>query len=232
MRPARTRDKKVIMNYLSQEEFLQLSRRGNLIPVFREIPGDLETPVSAYYKLALRRAYSFLLESVEGEEKIARYSFIARDPELIFISKGHEARILRLVGAKHKAEKISFHGSPLSVVRQLMKDYRAVDIEGLPRFYGGMVGYLSYDCVRFFERLPDKTPDDLKLPDICLALTKNLVVFDHRHHTIKVVSCVHLAGNDSREHKIKKYHAALKAIDALIADLRKQLPLTPSLTKE
>ena len=216
------------MNHLSLKEFLKLSRRGNLIPVFREIPGDLETPVSAYYKLASRSAYSFLLESVEGEEKIARYSFIARDPELIFTSKGHEARILRLVGLKHKAEKISFNGSPLSVVRQLMKDYRAVDVEGLPRFYGGMVGYLSYDCVRFFEHLPDKTEDDLKLPDICLALTKNLVVFDHRHHTIKVVSCVHLSGGDSREHKIKKYHAALKAINALIADLRKPLSVPAS----
>ncbi len=210
-------------NFLTKEEFLKLSRKGNLIPVFREIPGDLETPVSAYYKLAFKRAYSFLLESVEGEEKIARYSFIARDPELIFTSKGHEAKILRLVGSKHKAEEVFFKSSPLSVVRQLMKDYRAVEIEGLPRFYGGMVGYLSYDCVRFFERLPDKTTDDLKLPDICLALTKNLVVFDHRHHTIKVVSCVYLAANDSREEKIKKYNKGLKAIDATIADLRKPL---------
>ena len=218
------------MNHLSQEEFLKLSRQGNLIPVFKEIPGDLETPVSAYYKLASGRAYSFLLESVEGQEKIARYSFIARDPELIFTSKGHEAKILRLVGLKHKAEKISFDASPLSVVRQLMKDYRAVDVEGLPRFYGGMVGYLSYDCVRFFERLPDKNPDDLELPDICLSLTKNLVVFDHRHHTIKLVSCVHLARNDSRGQKIKKYHAALKAIDVLIADLRKPL-LVPAARK-
>jgi len=212
------------MNDLSQEEFLQLSRRGNLIPVFREIPGDLETPVSAYYKLASGRTYSFLLESVEGEEKIARYSFIARDPELIFTSKGQQAIILRLVGGgKHKAEKIFLNGSPLAVVRQLMKDYRAVDVEGLPRFYGGMVGYLSYDCVRFFERLPDKTEDDLKLPDMCLALTKNLVVFDHRHHTIKFVSCVHVKDNDSREEKVKKYRAALKAIDALIADLQRPL---------
>jgi anthranilate synthase component I len=218
-------DTKAIMNYLSQEEFLQLSRRGNLIPVFREIPGDLETPVSAYYKLASGRAYSFLLESVEGEEKIARYSFIARDPELIFACKGQEAVILRLVKGKHKAEKISFNGSPLSVVRQLMKDYRAVDVAGLPRFYGGMVGYLGYDCVRFFERLPDKTPDDLKLPEICLGLTQNLVLFDHRHHTIKVISCVYLAKKDSREQKIKKYKAALKAIDALIADLKKPLSL-------
>ena len=88
------------MNYLSQEEFLKLSRQGNLIPVFREIPGDLETPVSAYYKLAAGRAYSFLLESVEGEEKIARYSFIARDPELIFTSKGQRPAFCVWSGAE------------------------------------------------------------------------------------------------------------------------------------
>ena len=93
------------MNHLSLEEFLKLSKKGNLIPVYKEIPGDLETPVSAYYKLAAGRAYSFLLESVEGEEKIARYSFIARDPELVFTSKGHEARILRLVGGKQRLKK-------------------------------------------------------------------------------------------------------------------------------
>ncbi len=206
------------------EEFLKLSAKGNLVPVYRELSGDMETPVSAYYKLAARRAYSFLLESVEGEEKIARFSFIARDPELVFTSKGHEARVLRFVKGKHKPKKISFSGSPLSVVRELMKDYQAVEVKGLPRFYGGMVGYLSYDCVRFFERLPDKTTDDLKLPDVCLALAKNLVVFDHRHHTIKVVSCVHIAKKDSRDAKIKKYKAAQRAIDALVADLQKPLP--------
>jgi len=213
------------MSYLSQEGFLRLSTQGNLIPVYKEIAGDLETPVSAYYKLASGHAYSFLLESVEGEEKIARYSFIARDPELVFTSHAREARILRFVKGKQNTEKISFSGSPLSIVRELMKDYKAVDVTGLPRFYGGMVGYLSYDCVRFFERLPDKTTDDLKLPDICLALAKNLVVFDHRHHTIKVVSCVHLAKGDSRDVKIKKYKAAQKIIDGLIAELQKPLSL-------
>jgi len=208
---------------MTLEEFLKLSSQGNLIPVYKEVPGDLETPVSAYYKLAAGRTYSFLLESVEGTEKIASYSFIARDPELVFTSKAHEAKILRFIKCQHKPEKIVFNGSPLSVVRELMKDYQAVDVPGLPRFYGGMVGYLSYDCVRFFERLPDTTIDDLNLPDICLALAKNLVVFDHRHHTIKVVSCVHVLRGDSRETKIKKYKAAHKAIDALIADLRKPL---------
>jgi len=208
---------------MTQEEFLKLSSKGNLIPVYKEVPGDLETPVSAYYKLAGRSDYSFLLESVEGEEKIARYSFIARDPELVFTSKGREARILRFVKGKHKPEKITFNGSPLSVVRELMKDYRAVQVPALPRFYGGMVGYLSYDCVRFFEHLPDKTADDLQLPDICLALARHLVIFDHRYHTIKVVSCVHLGKNDSKDVKIKKYKAACKIIESLIADLRKSL---------
>jgi len=213
---------------MTLEEFLKLSSKGNLIPVYKEISGDLETPVSAYYKLAGKSAYSFLLESVEGEEKIARYSFIARDPELVFTSKGHEAQILRFVRGRHKPEKIFFSGSPLSVVRELMKDYRAVDVAGLPRFYGGMVGYLSYDCVRFFERLPDKTVDDLNLPDICLTLATHLVVFDHRHHTIKVVSCVHLAQGDTRNQKIKKYKAAQNIINALIKDLQKPLSVPVS----
>jgi anthranilate synthase component 1 len=212
---------------LTLEEFLKLSSKGNLIPVYREIPGDLETPVSAYYKLAGRSTYSFLLESVEGEEKIARYSFIARDPELVFTSKAQKAQLLRLRKG-YKPENLSFSGSPLSVVRELMKDYRAVQVPGLPRFYGGMVGYLSYDCVRFFERLPDKTIDDLKLPDICLALARHLVIFDHCYHTIKVVSCVHLAKEDNRESKIKKYNAAQRMIDALIADLQKSLSIPAS----
>lgn len=212
---------------MTREEFLKLSAQGNLIPVYRQVPGDLETPVSAYYKLAGRSAYSFLLESVEGEEKVASYSFIARDPELVFTSKSQKAQLLWLRKG-YKPEDFSFSGSPLSVVRELMKDYRAVDVAGLPRFYGGMVGYLSYDCVRFFERLPDKTTDDLSLPDICLALAKNLVVFDHRHHTIKVVSCVHLAKGDSRDAKIRKYNAAREIIDALIADLRKPLKVPAS----
>jgi len=210
---------------MTKEEFLKLSSQGNLIPVYREIPGDLETPVSAYYKLVKHCAYSFLLESVEGEEKVARYSFISRDPELVVTCQNKEIKILRIIKGKQSSEKISFTGSPLSVVRELMKDYKAVDVAGLPRFFGGMVGFLSYDCVRFFERLPDQSVDDLKLPDICLALAKNLVIFDHRHHSIKVVSCVHLDKKDSKEVKIKKYQAAQIAIEALIADLQKPFKL-------
>ncbi|MBF0511380.1 MAG: anthranilate synthase component I [Candidatus Omnitrophica bacterium] len=213
---------------LTQAEFLKLTSKGNVIPLYQEMPDDLETPVSAYYKLSAKSAYSFLLESVEGEEKIARYSFIARDPELIFTSKGHQASILRLCQGKHKPETIKFKGSPLSVVRELMKDYQPVQVPGLPRFYGGMVGYLSYDCVRFFERLPLKTKDDLNLPDICMAQARHLVAFDHRHHAIKVISCVFIEKGDGRLAKIKKYKEAQKIIDGLMADLRKPLSLSAS----
>ena len=216
------------MNKLSQQEFLKLSHQGNLIPVYKEILGDLETPVSAYFKLAGKSKYAFLLESVEGVEKFARFSFIARDPHLIVRSKGDHMDILRSAKGKLIKENRLFKGSPLTVVRDLMKQYKAVDIPQLPRFYGGMVGYLSYDCVRFFERLADKTEDDIKLDDMVLMLANDLVIFDHRHHTIKVVSCVYLEPRDSQMVKVKKYNAALKCIDALIKDLRKPFLLKPA----
>ena len=209
------------MNQLSKEDFLKLSQQGNLVPVYREILGDMETPVSAYLKLAGKSKYSFLLESVEGGEKFARFSFIARNPSLIVRSRGQQAQIVRFHKGKVKKEDRDFKGSPLSIVRDLMKDYQAVNIAQLPRFYGGMVGYLSYDCVRFFERLPEKTKDDLQLDDMVLMLAQDLVIFDHRHRTIKVVSCVHCEPKESNAVKIQKYNAALKAIEGLIKDLQK-----------
>ncbi|MBI3601535.1 MAG: anthranilate synthase component I [Candidatus Omnitrophica bacterium] len=208
------------MNCLSREDFLKLSQKGNLIPVYKEILGDCLTPASAYLHLAKKAKYSFLLESIEGQEKFARFSFIARNPSLIVRSKGRTAEIIRIVKGKVEAEKRPIQSSPLDIVRELMKAYQAVDVAPLPRFYGGMVGFLSYDCVRFFERLPQNTQDDLNLPDMVLALAQDLVVFDHRHHTIKVVSCAHLVAEDSQAVKIQKYNEAIKKIDGLIQELR------------
>src|SRR5205085_2590628 len=102
--------------------------------------------------LAKKSKYSFLLESVEGQEKFARFSFIARNPSLIVQSKGQNAQIIRQEKGKLKIEKRILKSSPLEIIRELMKGYRAVNVAQLPRFYGGMVGFLSYDCVRFFER--------------------------------------------------------------------------------
>jgi anthranilate synthase component I len=213
------------MNQLSKEEFLKLSKQGNLIPVYREILGDMETPVSAYLKLAKNSKYSFLLESVEGQEKVARYSFISRSPELVIRTKNNTAQISRLVKGKAVKESLTVKDSPLSIIRELMAKYKFVPVPQLPVFCGGMVGFLSYDSVRFFEKLPAQTEDVLKIPDMVFVLAKELVIFDHLHHKIKLISCVEVDPADSDAAKIKKYNAAQKNIDILIKDLETPLRL-------
>ena len=216
------------MYFPSQNEFIKLQAKGNLIPVYREILGDLETPVSAYYKIAKASKYSFLLESVEGEEKVARYSFVAADPELVFESKNASAKILQRKDGKYSQKKYPISDSPFTFLRKIMSRYKPVNIDGLPRFYGGMVGYIGYDVVRFFERLPERTKDDLKLPDILLVLAKNSLIFDHLNHKIKVVSCVETNPKDSAQEKLRKYHQALKEIDRTIEKLKHPLAKMPS----
>ncbi|MFH0754973.1 MAG: anthranilate synthase component I [Candidatus Omnitrophota bacterium] len=204
------------MNQVTLKDFLKYAKQGNLVPVFQEIYGDLETPVAAYMKLAAKSKYSFLLESVEGGEKLARYSFLSNDPELVFKTKGHQAEIIHFGPKSSRIEKHTFERSPLELVRKLITHYKFVNIAGLPRFCGGLVGYLSYDTVRFFEKIPSKKPDDLKLPDIVLMMAKDVVIFDHLHHTIKVVACVDVDPNDTRVILEKKYNAAIKKINILI----------------
>lgn len=212
------------MNQLSKEEFLKLSKQGNLIPVFKEILGDMETPVSAYLRLSKKSKYSFLLESVEGQEKVARYSFIARSPELVVRSKGSAAEIIRLNKGKTSKESLVVKDSPLSLVRELMSSYKFVAVPQLPVFCGGMVGFLSYDSVRFFERLPDKTEDELKIADMIFVMAKELLIFDHLHHKIKVIACAEVGPKDSVAVKTKKYNDALKKINELIKDMESPLP--------
>src|SRR3569623_2038612 len=132
------------MNHLSKEKFLELSQKGNLIPVYKEVLGDCLTPTSAYLHLAKKSKYSFLLESVEGQEKFARFSFIARNPSLVVRTKGKDAEIIHHNKGKFKSEKRTFQNSPLEIIRELMKDYQAVEVPLLPRFYGGRDGFLSY----------------------------------------------------------------------------------------
>jgi anthranilate synthase component 1 len=212
------------MNQLSKDEFLKLSKQGNLIPVFKEILGDMETPVSAYLRLSKKSKYSFLLESVEGQEKVARYSFIARSPELVVRSKGSAAEIIRLNKGKVTKESLTVKDSPLSLVRELMSRYKFVAVPQLPVFCGGMVGFLSYDSVRFFERLPDQTADELQIADMIFVMAKELLIFDHLHHKIKVIACAEVDAKDSAAVKIRKYNEALKKIDELIKDMEGPLP--------
>ena len=211
------------MLFPSEKEFLKLTKKGNLIPVYKEILGDLETPVSAYFKIAHKAKYSFLLESVEGEEKVARFSFLAKDPELIFQTKHDSVTISRLSKGEMIRESHKIEDTPLSFIRKILKKYKSVNIPQLPRFCGGLVGYLSYDVVKFFEKLPFKTKDDLKLPDTLLVLAKSLIIFDHLNHNIKVVQCVYIDPKASQSQKIREYKKALKHIDGLITELNQPL---------
>ncbi|MFT5169674.1 MAG: anthranilate synthase component 1, partial [Candidatus Omnitrophota bacterium] len=210
----------------TEKEFLHLAKKGNLIPVYKEIIADLETPVSAYYRICHSAKYSFLLESVEGEEKIAQYSFLARDPELILETKNNDVTITHFKQGKSTQVKETITDTPLTCIRAILDKYKYVHVDGLPRFCGGLVGYGSYDMVRFFEKLPNKTKDDLNLPDTLMALVRELVIFDHRNHKIKVVACVHVDQKATKEVKVRAYKKALKRIDILIKDLNKPLLIT------
>ena len=200
------------------KEFLKLSKKGNLIPVYKEINADLDTPVSAFLKME-KGDYSFLLESVEGQEKIARYSFLGTNPSLIFKSQGKNIEIFYPENNK----KISFltKGSPLDEIKKIMQDFRSVEVAGLPRFYGGLVGYLGYDTVRFFENIPDKNKDHLKIPETLLILTDTLLVFDRLNHTIKILSNVILPKNSTRFKKKQLYDLAIRKIEAIYSNFNK-----------
>jgi anthranilate synthase component 1 len=185
------------------EEVRELAKEGNLVPVCREIMADLETPVSAYLKIA-RGDYSFLLESVEGGEQLARYSFLGTEPSLI-LKTGAEQPI-----------------DPLLPIEKELRRFRLVPVSGLPRFHGGMVGYLGYEVARYFERLPSPDPDPLGLPESVMMLADSLLVFDHLTHKIKVVSHAHLNGDVEAA-----YREATRRIDSLVERLRQPTPTPP-----
>jgi anthranilate synthase component 1 len=186
--------------YPSLDEVRRLRKYGNLVPVYREIIADLETPVSAYLKIAAGN-YSFLLESVEGGERLARYSFIGTEPSLVLKTKGENP------------------ADPLLLVEQKFSRFRLVPIAGLPRFHGGMVGYLSYEVARNFERLPSPDHDPLGLPESVLMLADTLLVFDHLTHKIKVVSHAYLDSDIE-----PAYLQATSKIDSLVDRLKQPVP--------
>ena len=189
-----------------------------MIPVYKEINADLETPVSAFLKIK-KGDYAFLLESVEGKEKIARYSFLGANPALIFKSKGKNIEII--CAHQHKIKRFVTATSPLDEIKNVMRSFKSVEVSTLTRFSGGLVGYIGYDTVRFFEKLPDKNKDDLNVSDTLFMLTDTILIFDHLRHTIQIVSNVILspgAGGSSLADKTKLYRQALKKIDLIQKD--------------
>ena len=183
----------------SLEEVKKLADQGNLMPVYRSINADLETPVSAYLKVA-RPPYSFLLESVAGGERLGRYSFIGTDPY----------RVIK-TGANQPEGPVD----PLTLVQEELDKYRLIPIPDLPRFHGGAVGYLAYDTISYFEpRVRPMPADPQGLPESVFAFVDTLLVFDHLRHDIKVVSHVRVDGDIEGA-----YAEAVDKIDAMVQRL-------------
>ncbi|MFI5371006.1 MAG: anthranilate synthase component I [Candidatus Eisenbacteria bacterium] len=192
----------------TREEFAALARDGRLVPVYREVFADHDTPVSAFRKVD-DGPYSFLLESVEGGEKWGRYSLLGSRPSKVFVARGERAEL-------HENGRVTpLRGHPLVELGALLEAHQAVPLPGLPRFVGGAVGYLGYDVVRWFEKLPRRAEDDLKLPDAVFLFGDVVSVFDNLTHTLKVVT--HARGGKD---PAAAYDAAVARIDAEVTRLR------------
>ncbi len=199
------------------------------IPIFRTLLADHLTPVTAYERLAKRSDHAFLLESVVGGERIARYSFLATSPRTIIKAFGHDVTIEQRAGRTITHTKTFSSSDPLRDLEHLLKPIHGVRLPApavLPSFVGGAVGYAAYDTVRYLEpeKLAASPPDDRHLPDLLFGIYDELVIFDHVQKTVLVVANAHLAGaNDKRTYQ-EIYAEAVTRIDAIIAVL--QEPMT------
>jgi anthranilate synthase component 1 len=193
------------MYHPTLEKFKELTSQGNLVPVYGQIETGAETPLSAFLKLN-RGGYSFLLESVEGGQKAARYSFIGTEPYRVLSTR--------------EGDKVN----PFQLLGEELGKHKMVPLNGLPDFCGGAVGYLGYETVRRLEELPSPDSNPLALPESVFMLVDSLLIFDHVKNKIKIVSLAHADGDAD-----STYRAATKKIDDLINRL-KQSPaqqLTP-----
>jgi anthranilate synthase component I len=202
----------------SLDEVRALCDRGNLCPIYTEILADLETPVSAFVKIASNRPHSFLLESVTGGQNVGRYSFIGSDPYLAL--RMHEGTAQAVQGGY---KQTLHYDDPLLVLDSYLNAYRPVRLPGLPIFVGGAVGYLGYECARYFERLPVPAQRAYDMPESWWMFVDTLLVFDHVRHKILAISHAHLDVADLAA----EYRRATARIEDLIARLQSPLPALP-----
>jgi anthranilate synthase component 1 len=185
--------------------FCRLAKQGNLVPVYETVRADLLTPVSAYLRLAQDARYACLLESVEGGEKIARYTFVGANPSEVF--RCRKGAVMLESDGRMRLE----YGKPMEFLRSLVARYQPARVPGLPPLVGGAIGYFAYDMVRQFERIPDSGRDDAGLDDAVMMFFLGLVVFDHVQHRIWIVRNVYTGAEGSLR---AKYNAAVREIAA------------------
>ncbi len=200
------------------ESFTDMIGRSGLVPVYRTIIADLDTPLTLFAKVAGERQHAFLFESMEGGEKWGRYSFIGLDPLVTFTSRGDTAT-LNWPDQGKESEEI-FDCNPLDELKRLLESFETADLPDLPRFYGGAVGFLGYDMVRFVEEIPDRHPQ-LKQPDSAFIIPRLVLIHDAKQQTLTIV-CNLQADNGQAVDEI--YAQGCRRIDEVIALVRQPLP--------
>lgn len=201
----------------AREKALDLFTQGDLLPVYRTMLADLETPVSVFWKMLRTGTHAFMLESVEGGEQVGRYSFLGVNPKgVVTVRNGVVTRTLYGVTA---TRTLGDSEDPLHAVEAEFGRVTPIKLDGLPRFVGGAVGCLAYDVVRYFEHLPDTACDDLEFPDVAFLLIDTLVIFDHAKHQLIVLANAHNTGDPEAA-----YDDAVARIDALVNVLSGPLP--------
>jgi anthranilate synthase component I len=198
--------------------FCGLARQGNLVPVYENFTADLLTPVGAYLRIAHQAKYSFLLESVEGGETIARYTFAGADPTEVFRSRG------RVCTLQTGGKQVQFDENPVEQLRRLTRRFRPVRVPGLPPLIAGAIGYFAYDMVRLVERIPASGRDDVGLDDSVMMFYLGLLAFDHVQHRVWVIRNVF---TDEAGSLREKYDAAVREIQHTRRLLEGPLPEQP-----
>ncbi len=208
------------MHQPSLSVFAELAGEAGLIPVHREVIADLDTPLTIFAKLAGEQSHAFLFESLEGGEKWGRYSFVGYDPLVIFESRGDKVSIIRDGVAAETA------GNPLDLLRDLLASFKVSgQSEYLPRFFGGAVGFLGYDMVRFMERLPEVNPPLAGFPDSSFMIPRLVLIYDNLKQVLTIVNCVEV---DRARPLAEQYTEATARIDEVVARLREYLPQPPA----
>jgi len=202
----------------SRDRFLELARRGNTVPVYRTLLSDHLTPVLAFRKLLAEGEQGFLLESIVGLERVARYTFLGVRPRMTVRAFGRRFEVERGPGEVERTET----DDPLGRLQEMLRTRRPVHHGALPRFTGGAVGYIGYDVVRHYEPLPHAPPDDRGLPDLCVGFYDTMVIFDHVDKTVRVVANALL---DEGVDPASAYEEACGRIDAVCDRLRRPAPL-------
>ena len=198
----------------SRKEFIALAREHTLVPVCRTLTADLETPVSAFLRVAWQERECFLLESVEGGEQVGRYTFIGVSPYKRIVARGREISI------SEGKRKTRIEGDIFNVLRDALGGHKPARLKGLPPFTAGAVGFFAYDAVRQIERLPATAADELKIPDACLLFFDEVLAFDHVRKEIRLV----VTADVTLDRPDDAYNNAVKRLRKLERRLEQPLP--------